>query len=43
MTVAGRADPDLLRERVLLAVLFGLVGWAHLQERRDALAMASVS
>ncbi|GAA1284920.1 membrane protein [Planotetraspora silvatica] len=28
---------------VLLAVLFGLIGWAHLQERRDNLAMASVS
>ncbi|MFF4772021.1 COG4705 family protein [Microtetraspora fusca] len=28
---------------VLLAVLFGFMGWAHLQERRDTLAMASVS
>ncbi|MGI5493349.1 COG4705 family protein [Microtetraspora malaysiensis] len=28
---------------VLLAVLFGLMGWAHLQERRHTLAMASVS
>ncbi|GII56584.1 membrane protein [Planotetraspora thailandica] len=28
---------------VLLAVLFGLMGWAHLQERRNNLAMASVS
>ncbi|TQS28181.1 hypothetical protein FLW16_16805 [Microbispora sp. KK1-11] len=28
---------------VLLAVLFGLMGWAHLQERRDTLAMARAS
>jgi uncharacterized membrane-anchored protein len=28
---------------VLLTVLFGLMGWAYLHERRDKLAMASVS
>ncbi|GAA4588292.1 membrane protein [Planotetraspora phitsanulokensis] len=28
---------------VLLAIMFGLMGWAHLQARRDNLAMASVS
>ncbi len=28
---------------VLLAVLFGLMGWAHLQERRNTLAVASIS
>ncbi|WP_205826318.1 hypothetical protein [Microbispora catharanthi] len=28
---------------VLLAVLFGLMGWAHLQERRNTLATASIS
>ncbi|XVQ85309.1 COG4705 family protein [Microbispora siamensis] len=28
---------------VLLAVLLGLMGWAHLQERRDTLAVPSIS